>query len=168
MTKSELIVEKIVLLLLQLPLDAGHDVDAEVLGIAAGEAHEMAYRAYLAKTDPTWWKIDEQPHLNDRMARIRLRLSKNRRSRKGSQSEMSAKFDRWIEELRKNVVEGEYGYEPGEFEVYPSEWRALYKEGLSPSQAFRRVLNSFAGARRQEKQTQRRQPRSSKGQKSML
>lgn len=41
---------------------------------------------------------------------------------------MSAKFDRWIDELTNDVVQGEYGYEPGEFTVYPSQWRPLYKE----------------------------------------
>jgi hypothetical protein len=63
---------------------------------------------------------------------------------------MSAKFDRWIDELREDVVQGEYGYEPGEFTVYPDAWRALYKEGLTPSQAFKRALDAFADARREE------------------
>lgn len=61
---------------------------------------------------------------------------------------MSAKFDRWIEKLREDVVQDEYGYEPGEFTVYPNEWRPLYKEGLTPSQAFRRALDAFAEARK--------------------
>lgn len=61
---------------------------------------------------------------------------------------VSAKFDRWIDELRDDVVQGEYGYEPGEFTVYPAEWRALYKEGLTPSQAFKRALDAFAEARK--------------------
>lgn len=60
---------------------------------------------------------------------------------------MSAKFDRWIDELREKVVEGEYGYEPGEFTVYPAHWRAPYKEGLTPSQAFKRALDAAAEAR---------------------
>ena len=60
---------------------------------------------------------------------------------------MSAKFDRWIEQLREEVVHGEYGYEEGEFTVYPSEWRQLYKDGLTPSQAFKRALDAFAEAR---------------------
>jgi hypothetical protein len=60
---------------------------------------------------------------------------------------MSVKFDRWVDELREDVVQGEYGYEPGEFTVYPDEWRPLYKEGLTPSQAFCRALDAFAEAR---------------------
>lgn len=60
---------------------------------------------------------------------------------------MSAKFDRWISKLTEDVVQGEYGYEPGEFTIYPDHWRALYKEGLTPSQAFRRALDTFAEAR---------------------
>lgn len=61
---------------------------------------------------------------------------------------MSRKFDAWIDELREQVIEGDYGYEPGEFTVYPSEWSPLYEEGLTPAQAFRRALDAFADARK--------------------
>jgi hypothetical protein len=63
---------------------------------------------------------------------------------------MSAKFDLWIDELREDVVQDEYGYEPGEFTVFPDEWRPLYKEGLTPSQAFKRAFDAFAEARAAE------------------
>jgi hypothetical protein len=32
-------------------------------------------------------------------------------------------FDTWIDALTDDVVQDEYGYEPGEYAVYP-EWRA--------------------------------------------
>ena len=63
---------------------------------------------------------------------------------------MPRKFNDWIDDLRENVVEGEYGYEPGEFTVYPEHWRSMFREGLTPSQAFRRALDGFAEARKQE------------------
>lgn len=63
---------------------------------------------------------------------------------------MSAKFDRWIDRLTNDVVQGEYGYEPGEFTVYPQHWQALYKEGLTPSQAFKRSLDAFDEKRAEE------------------
>lgn len=63
---------------------------------------------------------------------------------------MSELFDNWIDDLRERVVEDEYGYEPGEFTVYPSEWRLLFDEGLTPEAAFRRALDAHAEARRQE------------------
>lgn len=53
---------------------------------------------------------------------------------------MSAKFDRWVEQLTVDVIEGEFGYEPGEFNVTPSNWYPLYKEGLTPLEAFKRAL----------------------------
>lgn len=70
---------------------------------------------------------------------------------------MSAKFDRWIDSLNEDVVQGEYGYEPGEFTVYPDEWRALYKEGLTPAQAFKQALDAFAEARREDERAKARE-----------
>lgn len=52
-------------------------------------------------------------------------------------------FDAWIDTLNDDVVQGEYGYEPGEFTVYPELWRPLYDEGLSPAAAFKRALDAF-------------------------
>ena len=60
------------------------------------------------------------------------------------------KFDNWIDTLRVDVVQDEYGFEEGEFEVTPELWWPMYKEGLTPSQAFRRALDAHAEARREE------------------
>ena len=62
---------------------------------------------------------------------------------------MSA-FQKWIDDLKENVIEGEFGYEPGEFTVYPDHWRPLFKEGLTPRQAWQRALDGFAEARREQ------------------
>jgi hypothetical protein len=51
-------------------------------------------------------------------------------------------FDAWIDTLNVDVVQEEYGYEPGEFTVFRELWRDLYDQGLTPSQAFRRALNA--------------------------
>jgi hypothetical protein len=59
-------------------------------------------------------------------------------------------FDTWIDTLREDVVQDEYGYEPGEFTVYPELWRPLFREGLTPSQAFKRALDSFDEEHREE------------------
>ena len=54
---------------------------------------------------------------------------------------IKASFDEWIDTLTTQVIELEYGYEPGEFTVYPSLWRPLYEEGLTPQAAFERAAN---------------------------
>lgn len=59
-------------------------------------------------------------------------------------------FDDWIDVLTEDVIQNEYGYERGEFAVYPEHWRPLYTEGLTPSQAFKRALDGFAEVRAQE------------------
>lgn len=61
---------------------------------------------------------------------------------------MSARFDAWIRELDEDVIQGDYGYEDGEFAVYPEHWRGMFREGLTPQQAFRRALDAHAKARR--------------------
>jgi hypothetical protein len=53
-------------------------------------------------------------------------------------------FELWLDTLRQDVIEDEYGYEPGEFTVYPEHWRALFDEHLTPRQAFDRALSAFA------------------------
>lgn len=63
---------------------------------------------------------------------------------------MSAKFRDWIDQLDEDVIQGEYGYERGEFTVYPENWRQMWREGLTPQQAFRRALDAFGDARREE------------------
>jgi len=53
-------------------------------------------------------------------------------------------FSEWIAKLTEDVIQAEFGYEPGEFTVYPTEWRPLYDEGLTPRQAWQRALDAFA------------------------
>lgn len=60
------------------------------------------------------------------------------------------KFDAWISDLDENVIQGEYGYEDGEFTIYPESWKPLWREGLSPGQAFKRALDAFADGRRED------------------
>lgn len=61
-----------------------------------------------------------------------------------------SKFRAWLDVLEEDVIQGEYGYEPGEFTVYPDDWRAMFRRGLTPAQAFKRVLDAHAEARRAE------------------
>lgn len=56
-------------------------------------------------------------------------------------------FDAWIDELREDVIQDEFGYEPGEFTVYPDAWRALFIEGLTTRQACQRALDAFSAER---------------------
>ena len=67
-------------------------------------------------------------------------------------SEMDADpaFDRWMRELNEDVIQGEYGYEEGEFTAYPELWRPLYDEGLTPAAAFKRALDAYGQAREDE------------------
>lgn len=60
------------------------------------------------------------------------------------------RFDAWIRELDEDVIQSEYGYEDGEFTVYPEHWRAMFDEGLTPAQAFKRALDAFGDAREEE------------------
>lgn len=53
-------------------------------------------------------------------------------------------FRGWIAELDEDVIQGEYGYEPGEFDVFPEHWRPMYDEGLTPAEAFKRALKAHA------------------------
>ena len=63
---------------------------------------------------------------------------------------MSSNFDRWIEELRDDVIQGEYGHAEGEYTVCPDVWRSLYDHGMTPSQAFRCALGANAKARERD------------------
>lgn len=58
-------------------------------------------------------------------------------------------FDAWLDDLSESVIQGEYGYESGEFEVYPGAWEPLYREGITPTEAFKRALDAAADARRE-------------------
>jgi hypothetical protein len=64
----------------------------------------------------------------------------------------SAAFREWIRQLDEDVIQGEYGYEPGEFTVYTSHWYPLFKEGLTPQQAWQRALDGFAQKRHDDEQ----------------
>lgn len=59
-------------------------------------------------------------------------------------------FRAWLEELEEDVIQDEYGYEPGEFTVIPEDWYPLFCEALTPQQAWQRALDAFADARREE------------------
>lgn len=59
-------------------------------------------------------------------------------------------FEEWISALDNDVIQGEYGYEEGEFTVYTSHWIELYELGLTPKQAWVRALDGYANARRDE------------------
>lgn len=63
-----------------------------------------------------------------------------------------ASFDVWIDELTVDVIEGDYGYEPGEFSVFPELWHPMWRDGLSPSQAFKRALDASAAAVREREE----------------
>lgn len=57
-------------------------------------------------------------------------------------------YEEWIRSLDEDVIQAQYGYEPGEFTVYTSHWIDLYEEGLSPLDAWKRALDGYANARR--------------------
>lgn len=57
---------------------------------------------------------------------------------------MSQAFEKWIDELDENMAQGNYGYECGEFTVFPDHRRQMFDEGLTPQQAFQRALDVFA------------------------
>ena len=50
-------------------------------------------------------------------------------------------FEKWIEILEVEVIQGEFGYEPGELSVMPELWRPYFCQGLTPHQAFDRALD---------------------------
>lgn len=56
-------------------------------------------------------------------------------------------FYEWIRRLDEDVIQDEFGYERGEFNVTPALWRGLYDEGLSPHDAFVRALDISARRR---------------------
>lgn len=70
--------------------------------------------------------------------------------------EEDEKFEAWIKGLREDVIEGEFGYEPGEFTVYPEMWRGLFDEGLTPQEAFQRALDDYGRVQRERAEQERR------------
>jgi replicative superfamily II helicase len=65
------------------------------------------------------------------------------------------KFREWIRALDEDVIQGDYGYERGEFTVYAEHWHDYYLEGLTPAESFKRALDAYAESRR-EREEQRR------------
>lgn len=63
---------------------------------------------------------------------------------------MSRKFDEWIRVLDEDVIQEEFGYERGEFNITPSLWRPLFREGLTPRQAWQRAMDAHSAARKEE------------------
>lgn len=63
---------------------------------------------------------------------------------------MSNDFRVWLTALEEDVIQGEYGYEEGEFTIYGDHWRPLYEAGLTPLEAWKRALDGFAHERRGE------------------
>lgn len=63
-----------------------------------------------------------------------------------SPEEREEAFDEWIRALDEDVIQGDYGYEDGEFTVYPEHWRSMFNEGLTPADAFKRALAAHSAA----------------------
>lgn len=59
------------------------------------------------------------------------------------------KFRAWLRELDEDVIQAEYGYEPGEFTVFGEHWHPMYLDGITPAAAFKRALDAFAEERRE-------------------
>jgi hypothetical protein len=55
----------------------------------------------------------------------------------------SQRFEEWLRELDEDVIQGEYGYEPGEFTVYPDLWMPAFKAGQTPREAFDGALEAY-------------------------
>lgn len=64
-------------------------------------------------------------------------------------------FDQWLTELEEDVIQGDYGYEPGEFSVFPDHWEPLWREGLTPAAAFRRAIDAASEAMREREDVRR-------------
>jgi hypothetical protein len=60
----------------------------------------------------------------------------------------SKQFREWIQTLDEDVIQSEFGYERGEFTIYTSHWYPLFKEGLTPREAWQRALDGFAAQRK--------------------
>lgn len=60
------------------------------------------------------------------------------------------RFDEWIRALDEDVIQGEFGYEDGEYTVYPELWRPMFNRGLTPLQAFQRALDAHGEAQREK------------------
>lgn len=65
------------------------------------------------------------------------------------QGDWTDAYSAWLRELEEDVIQAEFGYEPGEFTVYADHWAYLYEEGLTPAAAWQRALDAHAEARRE-------------------
>lgn len=59
-------------------------------------------------------------------------------------------YQEWLHTLEEDIIQDEFGYEPGEFTVYTTHWSDLYEEGLTPREAWQRALDGFAAKRRED------------------
>lgn len=66
--------------------------------------------------------------------------------------EDSDPFGKWARVLEIEVIQDGFGYEPGEFTVYPEHWRPMFDEGLTPLQAWTRALDAWGDERRMREQ----------------
>lgn len=64
--------------------------------------------------------------------------------------DITEKYREWLRVLDEEVIQEGFGYEPGEFTVFPEHWHPLYVEGLTPLQAWTRALDARCEARREE------------------
>jgi hypothetical protein len=62
--------------------------------------------------------------------------------------DVSETFDDWICELDEEIIQGGYGYERGEFTVYPELWRPAFIAGQTPREAFEASLKAYDDERK--------------------
>lgn len=74
----------------------------------------------------------------------------NKRAPRTYGDDWSDDYLTWLTTLEDEVIIGEFGYERGEFAVFPESWEALYAEGLTPRAAWQRALDAHDERRRQE------------------
>lgn len=65
----------------------------------------------------------------------------------GDMDHVDERYREWLRVLEEEVIQDGFGYEPGEFTVYPTLWRPLFDEGLTPVQAWTRALDAAADER---------------------
>lgn len=56
-------------------------------------------------------------------------------------------FEAWLQILEADVIQGEYGYEEGEFAVFPDHWLPDFLAGRTPAEAFKRALEQHRSNR---------------------
>lgn len=61
-----------------------------------------------------------------------------------------ASYRAWLRTLNEDVIQGEFGYEEGEFTAFPALWHHLYSEGLTPRDAWQRAMDDFKAERSAE------------------